>query len=151
VLVGNNNTNGVLRFDGATGAFLGTFIPYGSGGLNNGGPTLRYGMGMTFGPDGHFYVTSALTHQVLKYDGATGAFLGVFVSTASGGLFHPASIQVGPDGNFQVGSSSSPRLAAQDLVKKYHGASGAYLGDVLRLGRGAMTGFAYLNRLPHSS
>ena len=45
LLVSSNNTNEVLRYDRATGAFLGAFVTAGSGGLV--GPR-----GLAFGPDG---------------------------------------------------------------------------------------------------
>ena len=60
----------VLRYDGATGAFVGTFVDMGSGGL--GEPT-----GLDFGTDGDLYVADGSSLQVLRYDGSTGAFVGV--------------------------------------------------------------------------
>jgi hypothetical protein len=86
----------VLRFEGPSGpnpgAFLGTIVAGGSGGLAN--PN-----GILFGPNGNLFVASSLinnnsgnllarphTSQVLRYDGATGAFLGAFVTADSGGL-----------------------------------------------------------------
>jgi streptogramin lyase len=69
--VGSWGTNNVLRYDRTTGAFLGAFVPAGSGGLNR--PE-----GLAFGPDGDLYVVSQGTNSILRYDGATGAFLGVF-------------------------------------------------------------------------
>lgn len=70
----------VLRFDGQTGAPLGTFVgddPLTPGDETGGlsGPTAA-----VFGPDGDLYVASFNTDEVLRYDGATGAFAGVFVS-----------------------------------------------------------------------
>jgi hypothetical protein len=46
-------------------------------------------MGVGFGPDGNFYVASAGTGQILRYNGTTGAFLGAFVTAGSGGLATP--------------------------------------------------------------
>src|SRR5205823_3419834 len=71
------NTNNVLRYNGTTGASMGTFAS--GGGLS--APT-----GLTFGPDGNLYVASQNTDSVLRYNGTTGAFLNTFVSTGSGGL-----------------------------------------------------------------
>lgn len=64
----------VLRFDGATGDFEGTFIPGGaaSGGLS--GP-----IGILLGSGNRFFVTSAETDQVLQFN-ATGNYLGTFAS-----------------------------------------------------------------------
>jgi hypothetical protein len=99
----------ILRYGGPfgpnPGALLGTFVPGGSGGLNN-------PVGLLFGPDGQgdgkldLYVTSAVgsspntgklkliaapgTSEVLRYDGTTGAFLGTFVAPDSGGLNFPS-------------------------------------------------------------
>jgi len=50
---------------------------------------------LTFGPDGDLFVTSIHTAQVLRYDGTTGAFEGVFAS--GGGLDAPGSLVFGPD------------------------------------------------------
>jgi len=92
----------ILRFEGPAepnpGAFLGEFVPPGSGGLNT-------PLGMLFGPDvngdGHqdLYVASAVvnnnfqahpdTSEVLCYDGVTGAFLKTFITPDSGNLDLP--------------------------------------------------------------
>jgi hypothetical protein len=96
----------VLKFAGPSGpnpgAFLGAFVPAGSGGLANPEAVL-------FGPNGDLYVSSCLekldksfsnlfsaavtgTSVVLRYDGTTGAFLGTFVTPDSGGLECPISM-----------------------------------------------------------
>jgi len=41
--------------------------------------------GLTFGPDGNFYIASFDT--VKRFDGATGAFIDDFVAAGSGGLW----------------------------------------------------------------
>ena len=50
--------------------------------------------GMSFGPDGAFYVGSVETKQVLKYD-ASGNFLEHFAEKS--GLINPRSLAFGPD------------------------------------------------------
>ena len=90
VYVSSFDSDTVLKFNAQSGAPLGIFVPAGSGGLN--GPT-----GLTFGPDGHLYVSSfVLNNRVLKYDGRSGQFLGVFVDEGSGGLQGPMDLGFGP-------------------------------------------------------
>ncbi len=66
--------NSVLRFDDS-GTLLGNFVAPGAGGLTD-------PQGITFGPDGHLYVSShtavAGTNSVLRFDGQTGAFIDTF-------------------------------------------------------------------------
>ncbi|MBL8766453.1 MAG: hypothetical protein JNL94_03755 [Planctomycetes bacterium] len=112
----------VLRFDGATGTLLGTFVgddpntPQDEdGGLD--GPTAA-----VFGPDGHLYVASFDTDRVLRYDGTTGAFLGAFVAddpatpaNEAGGLDGPdAGMTFGPDGRLYVPSFQSNQILRFD-------------------------------------
>ena len=66
-------------------------------------------------------VSSYGTHQVLRYDSSTGAFLGAFVSEGSGGLFGPVGLTFGPDGNLYV----SDEITSQ--VLRYDGSTGAFL------------------------
>ena len=76
------------------------------------------------GPDGNAYVVSWGTNSVLSYNGTTGAFIGTFVSSGSGGLSSPEGLTFGPDGNLYVSSYSS------NSVLRYSGANGAFLGNV---------------------
>ena len=87
--VSSANTDSVLRYDGATGAFIDMFVPTGSGGLL--GPR-----GFRFAPDGHLYVASSANDTVLRYDGTTGAFWGIFVTAGSGGLDGPTFLGFEP-------------------------------------------------------
>jgi hypothetical protein len=62
---------------------------------------------LAFGPDGHLYLTSQWANEILKYDGTTGEFLGVYVSAGSGGVDTPDALFFGPDGHLYVGSSGN--------------------------------------------
>lgn len=65
-------------------------------------------------------VCSLLTDEVLRYDGATGAYEGVF---AGGALVNgPQGITIGPDGNVYVASEYSANITKWSP-------SGAYLGE----------------------
>lgn len=104
----------VLRYDGASGAFLDVFVTAGSAGLN--GPDA----GLAFGPDGHLYVPSFYTHQVLRYDGASGAPLGAFASSSPGNLFQPRAV-VFRGAEVFVASSLNNRVLRYDLAGSFLG------------------------------
>ncbi len=80
-----NTGNDIVRFDGSTGASLGSFIPE----LD---PHPDGPLGFAFGPDGNLYVPSRDSDEVLRYDGTTGDFIDAFVTAGSGGLNEPANI-----------------------------------------------------------
>ncbi len=119
----------VARYDALTGAFLGDFVPPGSGGL-------RAPSGMVFGPAGKnptkldLYVSSRATHSILRYDGATGAFLEEFVTSGSGGLDTPQGLTFGPDGNLYVASSAILTNNARGVLR-FQGPAGATPGAFL--------------------
>jgi DNA-binding beta-propeller fold protein YncE len=60
--------NSVLRYSGATGDFIDTFIA----------TRLNGAQGIGFGPDGKFYVAGLFNDAILRYDGQTGAFIDIF-------------------------------------------------------------------------
>jgi streptogramin lyase len=102
----------VARYNSQTYEFYDFFVPQGSGGLS-------FPQGMTFGADGNLYVASYGTDNVLRYDGKTGSFLGVFAST---GLDRPEGLTFGPDGDLYVASR------ATNEIRRYDGQTGESLG-----------------------
>lgn len=117
LFVSNASGDDVLRFDAGSGAFLGVFVPAGSGGLDNPG-------GLAFGPDGNLYVSSRATGAVLRFDGTTGAFLNTFVAPGTGGLGQPVDLAFGPDGHLYV---SNFTLVPPDNILRFNGATGAFI------------------------
>src|SRR5262245_3092084 len=92
----------VARFNSETGAFLGDLQPTGF-------TCDFYARADVIGPDGLLYVTvrnvAATGGEVMRWDPATGNFLGVFVaSDAVNDLNRPEGIAFGPDGNLYVAS-----------------------------------------------
>jgi len=81
---------GVVRFDLATGANLGLFTS---------GKTIVGGRQIAFGPDGHLYVNSLYTNEVLRFNGTTGQFINVVSN-----LPRPNGLQFGPDGSLFISS-----------------------------------------------
>jgi DNA-binding beta-propeller fold protein YncE len=117
------STDSVVRFDGQTGAFEGTFT--------RGGP-LRLPGGLDFGPDGNLYVSSFYWDTILKYDGRTGAFLDTFIPT-SPMLNQPSLLEFRPDGLLYV-------LATYDGgVLRYDARSGAFRDVFIPSGSGGIT------------
>jgi hypothetical protein len=129
----------VARFDGTTGAYLDDFVPVGSGGLG-------HTVSLVFGPSGRgagsldLYVNDEDTGSILRYDGTTGAFLGVFVSGGSGGLGTSAGFVFGPDGNFYVADGGF--FGSTPAVLRFQGAAGptpgAFMGAFVPAGRGGL-------------
>ena len=60
-------------------------------------------------------------HEVVRFDGTSGAFIDVFATAGSGGLDTPEQMAFGPDGNLYVASFNS------NEVLRYNGTTGAFI------------------------
>jgi DNA-binding beta-propeller fold protein YncE len=123
--------DGVATFGAGDGAPLGTFAPGGLDGV----------LGAAVGPDGAIYVCSELSDSVLRFDGDSGAFLGVFIGddpstpgNEAGPLDEPSGILFGDDGHAYVASF------ALDSVLRYDARSGAFQGVFVSGGLGGLNG-----------
>lgn len=99
VIVSSDFNDSVQMYDLA-GNRIGAFVPSGGGGLDS-------PQGITVGPDGNVYVSSANTDQVLRY-APNGASLGQF--QIGGGLDQPWFLKFGPDGKLYVSSSLTSQV-----------------------------------------
>ena len=121
VYVGEEYSDDVLRFNAGSGAFDRTFVTAGSGGID--GPH-----GLTFGPDANgdgvpeLYVSGRNSFNVVRYDGVTGAPLGSYVTSGSGGLSLPEGLTFDPSGTFLYVAS-----VGSNQVLKYNAQTGAYI------------------------
>lgn len=105
IVAANLASHVVSVYDGETGAYRGPAFEPGSGGLQS-------ATGIAFGPDGDLYVGSAGNGRILRYDGATGDYVGVFAS--GGPLQQPFSLIFGPEGDLYVSSGPSVLRYAPD-------------------------------------
>ena len=100
--IGDGNDNTVKRFDATTGAYLGTFVTSGSGGLL--GPR-----GLIFGESHNLLVvnqgvSNPLGGDVLRYDGQTGAFINKVVATTDAhNPYDPRGMVRGPHHSLFIG------------------------------------------------
>jgi DNA-binding beta-propeller fold protein YncE len=116
VYMASSYTNSIQAYDIETGAYLGDFVPPGSGGLLN-------PIGTSFGPDGNFYVSSSGNSSVKRYDGRTGEYIDDFVPPGGGGLIFPRAIAFGGR-NYDLFVCSTD----SDEVLKYDRVTGTFLG-----------------------
>ncbi len=110
LLVASPGRNSVERFDGFTGAHLGSF----ASGIPNAN-------GVTVGPDQNVYISSSQLNEVHRYNGQTGAFIDVFAS--GNGLFRPNEVTFHGDFMY-VGEFAS---TAGDGVQRFDAFTGAYI------------------------
>lgn len=111
--VASTGSHQILRYDGATGAFIDAFVT---------GDSTFSPRQISFGPDGHLYAPDAVNSQVLKYDGLTGAPKGVFVAPHSGGADMTVGMAFGPDGNLYLASQNTGQIL------RYNLRTGAFMG-----------------------
>jgi DNA-binding beta-propeller fold protein YncE len=112
-LVSSRLANQVLRFDGATGEFLGRFDGPGSG--------LQTPNGVLLGADGFVYVASRDGAQILRFH-FDGTFDRVFASGPE--MLGPSGIIFGPGGDLYVANSLANNVSQYDrhtgaLVKTF--------------------------------
>lgn len=131
--VAEENRNRIKRYDGTTGIFLGDFVRDRPGTPEDETGGLAGPTGFDFGPDGNLYVASFNNDAVIRYDGTTGEFIDVFVTSGRGGLNGPdVGMIFGPDGNLYVPSFFG------DRIPRYDGSTGVFLGDFVTLRSGGL-------------
>lgn len=104
----------VRRYDVVTHALIDEFTH---------GYELAQTRGIAFGPDGNLYVSnySGAKGEVVRFDGATGAFLGVYIAGGRGGLRAPWKIAFNGRGelliaNWESGSGNILRFPSRGLL-----------------------------------
>lgn len=136
---GPGQPKAVLRYDGATGDFIDAFTQ---------GGDLASPRGIILGPDGDLFVADrrhigkdwALESRIARFDGDTGAYLGDFVPLGGGGLQVAEQIVFGPSVEDPDRLDLYAVSLGNDSVKRYHGQTGAFLGDYIPSGGGGLEG-----------
>jgi len=113
LLVTDSKNHAVHAFDAHHGHFVKTLVAPKSGGL-------LHPQGIAYGADGNVFVASSGTDQILRYQGGSGQYIGVFVQLQKG--CHPKGIEFGPDGNLFVACFHLGKVIA------YNAQSGQQLG-----------------------
>ena len=119
-------TGEILKYSGATGAFLGVFVDAGG---NGGGPVDPYGFVFQAG---RLYVASNFPSEVKAFNASTGAFVSTFVTSGSGGLSGPTAVAFATNGDLFVASQGN------DRVLRYSGTTGAFLSTFVSAGSGSL-------------
>lgn len=114
------NPSEVWRFREGTGAFGGVVVPS----LQK-PEDWRQASGIAVGPDGNLYISTnnaifGAGSEVLRFDGKTGAPLGMFVPTKSSGL-QAECIVFGPDDHLYT---AGPDMAG---ILRFNGTTGAFM------------------------
>jgi DNA-binding beta-propeller fold protein YncE len=118
----------IVRYNSTLGTFS-TFATH---------PSMDGPTAMVYGPDGNLYVLNEFSHNVLRFNGTTGAFIDEFISSATlavAGVPDPNDMEIGPDGNLYV-SSHFPQFGAPfTAVWRFSGAlANTYLGPFASFG-----------------
>ena len=136
----------VLRFNGLTGASMGTFVAKGAGvaGVDGCG-ILDEAMAITFAPGGFLLVgndpsgvagcsilpSSDRPYNVLKFNGTTGAFVSVLIPTNDHRMYDPNGFVIGADGNLYIAEENLNNVASPGpgRVLRYNATSGAFINE----------------------
>lgn len=114
----------ISRYNGKTGAFMDDFVPsrvYEGLGPQPFGFETPYKL--TFGPDGNLYVLPDTESDVLRFNGKTGEFMGIF-ATSPHPLFLADAMVFGPDGDLYL-------TAWSNEVLRFDGKTGALISQLV--------------------
>ena len=104
----------IVRYD-TTLATFSTFATH---------PSMDGPTAMVYGADGNLYVLSEFSHNVLRFNGTTGAFIDEFISSstlATAGVPDPGDMELGPDGNLYISSHFPSFSSPFTAVWKFSG------------------------------
>jgi hypothetical protein len=128
ILVSSFSRNSVEQFNLATGLWMQSFVPPGSG--EPGGTPLSGPAGLVHASNGDVLVASQGTDKVFRYDGVTRAYVGT--AAQGNGLDGQEKLLIDPLGNLLVASFQSGQVLR-------FAPNGAFLGVFVANGSGGLT------------
>ena len=105
-------TDAVHVYDGSSADFIEVIAPAIDG--------LDDHVNIVTGPNGNYFISGLSSSNVLEYQ-SDGTFVGIFVSSNSGGLNGATGLTFGPDGNLYVTSYNT------NEVLRYNGTTGTFM------------------------
>ena len=131
LLLSGFTSDSLTRHSDTTGLHLGDFGP----------ASLDGPLGIALGPDGHVWVCSEESNQVLRFELDTGGLVDAIIEDdpatpedETGGLLGPSGLLFRPNGNVLVGSFDN------DAVLEYDGRTGAFIRFFVTSGHGSLNG-----------
>jgi len=134
----------VLRFDGATGAIIGTFILNGAGqGPPTNSDTVCEAMSMAFDPNGKFFYLGNDPRQcnggtdaynVMRFNAGTGIYIDTPFPAGFLGLYDPNGMTIGPDCNLYISSEGlafGGNAANPNVIYRLNLSSGDNIPDTI--------------------
>jgi hypothetical protein len=110
----------VYRFDGATATLF-------ASSPDMDGPTA-----MVYDGAGNLLVLNEFSHNVLKFNGTTGAAMGTFIDSAAlaaaDPFFDPGDMEIGADGNLYLMGHFNTPFGDERGIHRFSATTGAYLG-----------------------
>ncbi|MCH8274116.1 MAG: NHL repeat-containing protein [Armatimonadetes bacterium] len=119
----------IKRYNGTTGAYMGDFTV---------GAVVPSPTDFVWAADGNLYVSAWDADSIMRFNGVTGEFVDIFVTSGSGGLDGPRGLRFGPDGNLYV--CEWPRSGR---VLRFDGFTGEFIDNFIE-GGGGLSWPAYL-------
>lgn len=127
IYVANRDTNQVLRYDGITGSSLGTFI-HDAAGPNGLLRQVRFGSDFTGDGIRDLYLLSNTGREILRYNGANGAFLDTFSQLSGYGSLMWSDFA--PDGSMYVAARTQISGSLDISILKLDGDTGTLMSDL---------------------
>lgn len=116
ILLAAFSGDAVYRYDGVSATLFAT------------DPAMDGPTALAYNSAGHLLVLNEFSHNVLEFNGTTGAFISTLISSAAlgaAGILDPNDMEVGPDGNLYISSHFND---GGINVVKFNATTGASLG-----------------------